>query len=91
MSLTARRNALFLLFALPGVTIASWITRTPDIRELPDAGPAVMGLVLAGLSIGSMAGILASGPLVSRFGTCADAWSGFPGLSAAGAMRHAGS
>ncbi len=76
MSLTARRNALFLLFALPGVTIASWITRTPDIRELLDAGPAVMGLVLAGLSIGSMAGILASGPLVSRFGTRAVIQSG---------------
>ncbi|WP_454130450.1 hypothetical protein [Microbacterium aurum] len=76
MSLTARRNALFLLFALPGVTIASWITRTPDIRELLDAGPAVMGLVLAGLSIGSMAGILVSGPLMSRFGTRAVIQSG---------------
>lgn len=65
---TARRNALFLLFALPGVTIASWVTRTPDTRDLLDASTAVMGLVLAGLSVGSMAGILASGPLVARLG-----------------------
>jgi fucose permease len=69
VSLNARRNALFLLFALPGVTIASWITRTPDIRDLLNAGTAAMGLVLAGLSVGSMAGILASAPLVARFGT----------------------
>lgn len=65
----ARRNALSALFFLPGITIASWVTRTPDVRDLVDASTAQMGLILFGLSVGSMIGILASGPLVSRWGT----------------------
>ncbi|MEU3270948.1 MFS transporter [Saccharomonospora sp. NPDC006951] len=64
-----RRRALYVLFFLPGLAIASWVTRTPAIRDLLDASTAEMGIVLFGLSVGSMAGILASGPLVARFGT----------------------
>ncbi|MFC7530843.1 MFS transporter [Actinoplanes sp. GCM10030250] len=67
---TARRRlALFALFFLPGLGISSWVTRTPDIRDLLGASTAEMGLVLFGLSAGSMIGILGSGALVSRFGT----------------------
>ncbi|GIG34905.1 MFS transporter [Cellulomonas pakistanensis] len=67
--LRARRNALFLLFFLPGLTIASWVTRTPDVRDLVGASTAEMGLILFGLSAGSMVGILSSGALVARRGT----------------------
>lgn len=66
--LTRRRLALFTLFFVPGIGIASWVTRTPAIRDLLEASTAEMGLVLFGLSAGSMIGILAPGPLVSRFG-----------------------
>lgn len=67
---TARRRlALFALFFLPGVSIASWVTRTPDIRDQLGASTTQMGLVLFGVSAGSMLGILSSGRLVSRFGT----------------------
>lgn len=66
---TARRNALFALFFLPGVTMASWITRTPDVRDLVGASTAQMGFILFGLSVGSMLGILGSGALVARWGT----------------------
>ncbi|WP_111467002.1 MFS transporter [Microbacterium suaedae] len=69
VTLRAHRNALFVLFLLPGIGIASWVTRTPDVRDLLSASTAEMGLILFGLSIGSMIGILGSGPLVSRFGT----------------------
>ncbi|MDR5699568.1 MFS transporter [Agromyces aerolatus] len=68
-SVARRRIALFALFFVPGVGIASWVTRTPAIRDLLGASTAEMGLVLFGLSIGSMAGILCSGALVARFGT----------------------
>lgn len=68
-ALRARRNALSALFLLPGLTIASWVTRTPDVRDLVDASTAQMGLILFGLSVGSMIGILSSGPLVARWGT----------------------
>lgn len=57
-----------MLFFLPGITIASWVTRTPDVRDALGASTAEMGLILFGLSVGSMVGILSSGRLVSRFG-----------------------
>lgn len=64
-----RRRSLFLFFLLPGLSISSWVTRTPDIRDQLDASTAQMGLILFGLSVGSMLGILSSGALVARFGT----------------------
>ena len=45
------------------------MTRTPAVRDALKLSTAQMGLVLFGLALGSMAGILASGRLVSRFGT----------------------
>ncbi|MBE9372846.1 MFS transporter [Saccharopolyspora sp. HNM0983] len=66
---TARWRALLVLFALPGVALASWVSRTPAIRDALEASTAQMGLVLFGLSIGSMSGILSSTPLVRRWGT----------------------
>ncbi|MFC0672426.1 MFS transporter [Brachybacterium hainanense] len=63
-----RRWALFALFFLPGIGVASWVTRTPAIRDLLEASTAQMGFVLFGLSVGSMLGILSSGPSVMRFG-----------------------
>lgn len=64
-----RRLALFVFFFIPGVAIASWVTRTPAIRDRIDVSIAEMGLVLFGLSVGSMCGILLSGFLVGRLGT----------------------
>ncbi|QFY14548.1 MFS transporter [Nonomuraea phyllanthi] len=64
-----RRQALLLFFLLPGISISSWVTRTPDIRDQLGASTAQMGVILFGLSLGSMVGILCSGRLVSRFGT----------------------
>lgn len=69
LSLKHRSLALFVFFFLPGVSMASWVTRTPAIRDKLGASTAEMGLVLFGLSIGSMAGILSSGYLVQRFST----------------------
>lgn len=68
-SVARRRLSLFALFFVPGVAIASWVTRTPAIRDALGASTAEMGFVLFGLSIGSMVGILGSGALVARFGT----------------------
>ena len=67
-SVRRRRFALYVLFFIPGLGIASWVTRTPAIRDLLGASTAEMGWVLFGLSAGSMIGILASGPLVLRLG-----------------------
>jgi fucose permease len=91
LNATARRNALFLIFALPGITISSWVTRTPDIRDLLGASTAVMGLVLAGLSVGSMIGILLSGSVVARFGTRPVIFTGLVFVSLGAALIATGS
>lgn len=56
-----RGLALFLFFFMPGLCMASWVTRTPAIRDRLHASTAEMGMVLFGLSLGSMGGILSSG------------------------------
>ncbi|GGZ12601.1 MFS transporter [Streptomyces nitrosporeus] len=63
------RRALQLCFAIPGLSLATWVTRTPDIRDRLGASTAEMGLVLFGMSIGSMLGILVAAALVARFST----------------------
>ncbi|MEU9448864.1 MFS transporter [Streptomyces sp. NPDC048277] len=66
--LARRRTAVFVLFFAPGLIISSWVTRTPDVRDLLGASTAQMGLILFGLSVGSMIGILCSGAVVARWG-----------------------
>ncbi len=44
-----RRRALFLFFLIPGVSLASWVARTPDIRDRLEASTAEMGVILFGL------------------------------------------
>ncbi|PLM50780.1 MFS transporter, partial [Klebsiella michiganensis] len=68
-ALQLRLWALFMFFFIPGLLMASWATRTPAIRDLLALSTAEMGIVLFGLSIGSMSGILCSAWLVNRFGT----------------------
>lgn len=62
------KKALFILFFIPGLSLASWITRTPDIRDMLGVDIAQMGMVLFGMSIGAMTGVLSAAPLISRIG-----------------------
>jgi len=63
------RAALFATSTMTGFGIASWITRTPAIRDALGASIEAMGIVILGLSIGSMIGILGAGVVVRRLGT----------------------
>ncbi|WP_329540531.1 MFS transporter [Streptomyces sp. NBC_01358] len=63
-----RRAALFLFMLAAGTGMASWVARTPAVRDGLDVSTGTMGLVLFGLSTGSMAGVTSSGPLVRRYG-----------------------
>ncbi|MGW6245531.1 MFS transporter [Streptomyces roseolus] len=63
-----RRAALFLFMLAAGTGTASWVARTPEVRDDLEVSTGAMGLVLFGLSTGSMAGVAASGPLVRRCG-----------------------
>lgn len=67
--LRRHRAALFATSTMTGFGIASWITRTPAVRQELGASIETMGVVLLGLSVGSMVGILAAGALVRRTGT----------------------
>ncbi|MEV0848559.1 MFS transporter [Streptomyces sp. NPDC049954] len=62
------RAALFTLFVINGVVMASWVTRTPAIRDEIGASTAGMGAVIFGLSVGAMIGVLSSGTGVARLG-----------------------
>ncbi|WP_019158224.1 MFS transporter [Brevibacterium senegalense] len=69
-------------FLLSGLGMSSWVTQTPVIRDLIGATTAQMGIVLFGVSLGSMAGILASGALVARWGARPVIVSGTAGIAA---------
>ncbi|MER7841607.1 MFS transporter [Streptomyces sp. NPDC096040] len=84
--LARRRTAVFVLFFVPGLTISSWVTRTPDVRDMLGASTAQMGLVLFGLSVGSMAGILCSGALVARWGARLVILAGTSAIAAGAAL-----
>ncbi|WP_345375532.1 MFS transporter [Promicromonospora umidemergens] len=62
------RLSLFALTLLTGIGLSSWVTRTPAVRDAVDASTAGMGLILFGLSVGSMVGVLSAGAFVRRYG-----------------------
>lgn len=59
------RNALFAVFILAGAGHATWITRTPAIRESLDFTVGDMGWLIFGLSVGSVAGLTIAGRVVA--------------------------
>lgn len=66
--LRRRRAAVYVFMLSVGVGLSSFIVRTPAVRDLVDASTGQMGLILFGISVGSMTGILCSAGLVRRFG-----------------------
>jgi len=67
----AWRNALFVIFALCGIALASWVSRTPAIRDAVGASTWQMGLIVLGAAAGSMVGLVLSSHLLARFGPIA--------------------
>jgi MFS family permease len=63
------RNALFGVFGLTGFGLATWASRIPDVRAVLHADNAQLGILLAGLSGGSILGLLLSSHVVARLGT----------------------
>ena len=62
------RVAVALVFALNGLVFASWVSRLPAVREALGLSTSELGLLLLCLSVGSVLGLPASGPLVGRLG-----------------------
>jgi MFS family permease len=65
---TSWRNALFLIFFLCGIGLASWVSRVPAVRDSLGASTLQMGVLIFGLAAGSIVGLLASSHILARFG-----------------------
>ncbi|HEX4443627.1 MAG TPA: MFS transporter [Galbitalea sp.] len=65
----AWRNAVFVVFAACGVSAASMAARIPTISLALGLNTAQVGLLLFGIAVGSIAGLLAAGHVVSHFGS----------------------
>ncbi|TKJ99751.1 MFS transporter [Plantibacter flavus] len=66
--LLAWRNAIFVIFALSGLSIATWVARIPAIRDNLELTTGTVGLLILGMSIGSILGLIASQHILGRLG-----------------------
>jgi MFS family permease len=67
--LVSWRNAVFVVFTVNGFGMATWISRTPAIRDALDISVSQVGFLLLGVSSGSIIGLLLSSHLVHWLGT----------------------
>lgn len=64
----AWRNTIYYVFALTGFAFATWVSRTPAIRDELGASTNEMGWIIFGLAMGSIVGLLSAGPLIAAKG-----------------------
>jgi MFS family permease len=67
--LRAWRNAVFAVFFLSGLSMASWVARIPAVRDATDLTTQGVGLVILGASAGSVAGLVLAPLILARLGT----------------------
>jgi fucose permease len=60
---------VFAVFALNGLTMATWMARTPAIRDALEVRTDQFSLLILGMAIGSIVGLIASSHVIARFGT----------------------
>lgn len=84
----AWRNAVFVIFALCGLALASWVARVPAVRDSLGASTEQMGILIFSIAAGSILGLLGSSHLIARLGAPRTmAWclsAGAVGLAIAG-------
>ncbi|WP_411701209.1 MFS transporter [Conyzicola sp.] len=90
----AWRNAMFVIFALCGLALASWVARLPAVRDELGASTLDMGVLIFGLSFGSILGLLVSSHVIARLGARTTMRWGFAiapiGLATAGLAATVG-
>jgi MFS family permease len=62
------RNAIIAAFAVGGIALSTWGPRLPALKADLGLGTGDLGVLLAGVTVGSVAGLLASTPLYTRLG-----------------------
>ena len=76
---TRARWSLMAIFLLYGMTQMGWLSRLPSIRSGLDVASAQLGAFLMVGAVGSLVSILASGAIVTRFGSRATLVAGAVG------------
>lgn len=66
--LARARWLLMGLFALNGVTLASWLARLPAVGEALGLSPSELGAVLLAGAVGALGTTMVAGAIVTRFG-----------------------
>ncbi|HEY5514759.1 MAG TPA: MFS transporter, partial [Pengzhenrongella sp.] len=66
--LVRARWLLMCLFALQGLTVASWLARLPAVRDALGLSPSELGVVLLVGAVGALVTVTAAGVVVARFG-----------------------
>ncbi|WP_051341558.1 hypothetical protein [Pseudonocardia spinosispora] len=64
------------VFAVCGAAFATWASRVPAVAAHVGLGSAEMAVGLFGLAAGSVAALLAAGPLITKIGSRWGCWSG---------------
>jgi fucose permease len=64
----AWRNAIFAIFAICGVAMATWVSRIPSVRDAFQADTFTVGILAFGIAAGSIFGLVASSHIISRLG-----------------------
>ena len=67
-AVTSWRTAMFVIFGLCGIALASWVARLPATRDALGASTLDMGVLIFGLAFGSILGLLGSSHVVARLG-----------------------
>jgi len=62
------RLSIYFIFALPGFSMASWVSRTPTIRDALGASTAQMGWIIFGMAVGSIVGLMSASHLIAHKG-----------------------
>lgn len=66
--MTSWRNAVFATFFAMGFGLASWMARVPRARDVLEMTTGEMGLILLGISIGSVTGLLLASHIIHALG-----------------------
>jgi len=64
----AWRNAVFVIFFISGLTLATWMSRIPAVRDGLRLSTAEVGILIFGLSAGSVLGLVSAVWMLARFG-----------------------
>ncbi|MET0974191.1 MAG: MFS transporter [Leifsonia sp.] len=64
----AWRNAVFTVFFLSGLSVATWVARLPAVRDDAHLALSTVGFVILCMSIGAVVGLVAAPAMMARFG-----------------------